>query len=114
MHTLQLKKLFCYFVEEHGYDDVYLKFQGEKIWPTDKRQQPVSMDSVTDLNVEIKSVIADSVVTIELWDWDLLSSDDLLGTFTLKAHVGGPYTTDMKRNHEETDKAKYKLEWEVY
>jgi hypothetical protein len=91
-----------------------LKFRGEKIWPEKKRQQPIAMDTVTDLNIELQVVQAESDVVIELWDWDLLSSDDLLGTFTLKVKVGGPYTTDMKRNLEETDKAMYALEWEVF
>lgn len=114
VYNIQIRKLFCYFVEERGYDDVYLKFNDEKIWPPDKRQQPISMNTETELDIKLESVKGGSEVVIELWDWDLLSSDDLLGTFTLKVDVGGPYSTDMKRNPSETDKAKYSLEWEVY
>jgi hypothetical protein len=100
-------------VEEHKYDDVYLKFDGEKIWPPEKKQQPVFMDSETELGVNIPGLKEGDKVKIELWDWDLLSPDDLLGTFEMVIAYGGPYTTDMTRNLRETKKAKYTLEWNV-
>lgn len=100
-------------VEEHKFDDVYLKYDKKRIWPLEKKQQPVYMDSETELNVSITGLKDGQRIQIELWDWDLLSPDDLLGTFNMQIAYGGPYTTDMVRNLKETKKAKYTLEWYV-
>jgi hypothetical protein len=113
-YTLLLDQLHCYFVEEKNFDDVYLKHNGIKIWPKDKKQQPVMMDTTTDLAVEIKDVNIGQEIIIELWDWDLLSPNDKLGTFTLILQKElGQFSTDMVQNRKETTKAKYTLDWEV-
>lgn len=112
--TLLLARLHCYFVEESEYDDVYLKYEGKKIWPKDKRQQPIMMDTTTDLNVEIGNISRNQEVIIELWDWDLISANDKLGTFTMVIEGDtGSFYTDMIQNKKETKKAKYSLDWEV-
>ncbi len=113
--TLALHRLHCYFVEENEYDDVFLKYNGKKIWPKDKKQQPIMMDTTTDLDVEIEGIKEGQQVVIELWDWDLLSPNDKLGTFTMIIeNEPGQFSTDMARNLKETKKAKYTLDWEVY
>ncbi len=107
--------LFCYMVEEHDYDDVYLKMKGDKIWPLNRKNQPMQMDSSAELNVEINEIEEGQVVNIELWDWDFISKDDLLGIFTMIVEeTGGPFSTDMVQNTKETNTAKYTLTWEVY
>lgn len=114
LHTLILKRLHCYFVEEHEYDDVYLGYKGKKIWPKDKKQQPMMMDTTTELDVEIKDLVRNHEVVIELWDWDFLSPNDKLGTFSLIIEGDPrPFSTDMVQNLKETKKAKYTLDWEV-
>jgi len=111
---LTLNYLHCYFVEEENYDDVYLKYNGKKIWPVNKRMKHIMMDTTTELHVDIKNVEPNQKIIIELWDHDWLSANDHLGSFELLIEeIGGPFTTDMKRNKSETDKAKYTLEWEV-
>ena len=113
-YILLLSRLHCYFVEEHEYDDVFLKFNGKKIWPKDKKQQPIMMDTTTELCVEIPGLDRNQEVIIELWDWDFLSPNDKLGTFSLKIEAdSGPFSTDMVQNLRETKKAKYTLDWEV-
>lgn len=109
-----LSELHCYFVEESVYDDVYLKYNGKKIWPKDKRQQPIMMDTTTELALKINEIRIGQEVVIELWDWDLLSLNDKLGTFTLVIEEdSGIFSTDMVQNIKETTKAKYTLDWEV-
>ncbi len=113
-YTLTLARLHCYFVEEHQFDDVYLKFNGKKIWPTGKKQQPIMMDTTTDLNIEIEGLVKNQKIVIELWDWDLISPNDKLGTFTME--IGGEpglFHTDMAQNKRETKKAKYTIDWEA-
>lgn len=114
LHTLILSQLHCYFVEESEYDDVFLKYKGKKIWPTDKKQQPIMMDTTTKLDVELKEISKNQEVVIELWDWDFLSPNDKLGTFTMVIEGDpGSFFTDMVQNIKETKKAKYSLDWEV-
>jgi len=113
--TVLLLRLHCYFVEEAGYDDVFLKYLGKKIWPQNKKQQAVMMDTTTDLNIELKDIIRHQNIEIELWDWDFLSPNDKLGVFKLNIDGSpGPFSTDMIQNLRETKKAKYTLDWEVY
>ena len=112
--TLKLLRLHCYFVEESEYDDVYLKFDGRKIWPRDKKQQPIMMDTTTEINVQIDDMALFQQVEIELWDWDFLKPNDLLGTFSLIIEgKDGKYSTDMIQNKKKTNKAKYTLDWEL-
>lgn len=114
-YTLRLTRLHCYFVEESEYDDVYLKYNGRKIWPREKKQQPIMMDTTTDLDVEINNLARNQEVIIELWDWDFLTPDDKLGVFRLFVEGdSGPFSTDMIQNLKETKKAKYTIDWEVY
>ncbi len=111
--TLLLTNLHCYLVEEHGYDDVYLKYNGKKIWPEGKKRA-ISMDTTTVLNIPLKNLSDKQQLVIELWDWDLISANDKLGTFTLQVEGSpGSFSTDMVQNKKETRKAKYTLIWEV-
>ena len=112
--TLFLNRLHCYFVEEHEYDEILLKYKGKKIWPENKKWQPLMMDTSTELEVQIDGIETNQDVVIELWDWDLLSPNDKLGTFTLPIENDiGPFSSDMVQNLKETKKAKYTLDWEL-
>lgn len=112
--TLLLNRLHCYFVEEHEYDEVLLKYNGKKIWPKNKKWQAIMMDTTTALEVEIDGIEENQDVVIEVWDWDLLSPNDKLGTFTLPIENDvGAFSSDMVKNLTETNKAKYSLDWEL-
>jgi len=114
-YKLRLTQLHCYFVEESEYDDVFLKYDGKKIWPKNKRMQPIMMDTTTNLDVEINGIRRNQEIIIELWDWDLLSPNDKLGTFSMVVEGdSGSFSTDMVQNTKETTKAKYTIDWEVY
>ncbi|NJN28149.1 MAG: hypothetical protein HC819_20340 [Cyclobacteriaceae bacterium] len=72
------------------------------------------MDTSKDLDVEIKGIVRNQEVVIELWDWDLISPNDKLGTFTMVVQGdNGPFSTDMVQNKKETKKAKYTIDWDV-
>ncbi len=113
--TLILKSLYCYLVEEEGSDDVFLKFKNKKIWPQHKKCLPISMDTTTPLDVVIEGLRMGDRATVELWDWDLLSPNDHLGSFhmVLDGAIGESFSTDLTLNLKETQKAKYTLSWEL-
>lgn len=112
-NTYQLKilKLSCYSQEEADGDEIFLKYNQSKIWPTDSKYVKVK-EGDKEVGHVIERLSKDTSVTIELWDWDLLSPNDKLGEFTLLLNErGGPFTTDLKASKGED--AKYSLEWEV-
>ena len=110
---VKLVKLDCYLTDENDSDEVFLKINGKKFWPEDKAYQ--SMDyGEYEINSLIKDIPADNWLSIELWDQDVISKNDKLGTFELFVDkVGGPFNTDMKPNPKESTKAKYNLTWKI-
>lgn len=111
--TVRLIQLHCYQNDEEKFDDVFLKFNGEKIWPQDKKHEDVRIDSKHDLDVTIAGLIPDERAAIEVWDHDLLSPNDLLGTmYFVPDKKGGPYTVDMNPLNESTT-ARYSIDWEI-
>ena len=115
IHKLKLRllNLNCYATEEPGFDDVYLVIGKAKIWPEHKRQLPVRI-GITPLNVEIQDIEPDSSLDIEIWDYDVISNNDLMGHVPIFIDKpGGPYSTDMIPDPVEAKKAKYTIEWEI-
>ncbi len=110
---VRLINLNCYATEEPGYDDVYLMLNGKKIWPQKKRQRPVRIGS-TELNIDIEDIDPGTKLDIEIWDYDVISANDLMGhVFIFVDQPGGPYSTDMIPDPVEAKVAKYTLEWEI-
>lgn len=110
---VRLLNLNCYATEESGYDDVFLMLNGEKIWPKKKRQQGVGIGT-TALNVDIEDLDPDTKLDLEIWDYDVISANDLMGHVPIYVDApGGPYTTDMIPDPEEAKLAKYMVEWEI-
>jgi hypothetical protein len=105
--------LKCFVTEERGFDDIYLVLKSKKIWPQNQPFKPV-MPGDTKIDVVIKGLDPNMQVDLEIWDFDYLSSNDLLGKVPLLIdEPGGPFTTDMIPNSTETDKAKYSILWEI-
>lgn len=73
-----------------GYEDeLYIKVNDSKIWPAGKHEQ---INSQQTKEVEY-SLPLDKSVTIQLWEYDQISSDDLLGYLTLRPnHQQGDFT----------------------
>jgi hypothetical protein len=110
---LRLLTLNCYATEETGYDDVYLMLNNEKIWPKKKRQLPVHIGN-TALNVEISDIESGTALDIEIWDYDVISKNDLMGHVPFYIDKpGGPFSTDMIPDPVEAKVAKYTIEWEI-
>ncbi len=110
-YKLKLLKIHCYIPDESDADEVYLKMNGKKIWPVNGNKYESMKDNSFPLDLEFK-VEKGSKNLIEIWDYDVISADDLLGTVEIKAdQAGGPFNADMVQ--KETDHAKYSLEYEI-
>lgn len=110
---VKLKNLMCYQIDEEKFDDIFIKYKGKSIWPTDKKHEDVSIGKYK-LDVTISGVKPNEEMTLEIWDHDTFSPNDLLGKMKMIPDQpgGGPYMVDMKPTHEK-DMARYSIEWEV-
>lgn len=110
MATIRLKSLQCILNDEVDKDEVYLKLDGKKIWPAGMYKQINSGEKI-DMNLSFQH--SDEQMRIELWDFDFLSKNDLLGAFTIAPHgERGNFTVSMLPEREGTT-ASYILEWEA-
>lgn len=108
--TVRLKTLLCYQNDEEKYDDIFIKYQGRRIWPTNKKHEDVAIGSMP-LMVDISDVTPNEEMILEIWDYDLWSANDLLGKAKMiPDRPGGPYMVDMTPI-DDKETARYSLEW---
>ena len=110
---IKILQLNCFVTDEIGFDEVYITLNNERIWPEQNLYKSINPGS-TDINIKIFDLKPHTQIDLEVWDYDYLSSNDLLGKIPLFIdEPGGPYTTDMIPNKKETKKAKYSIVWEI-
>jgi hypothetical protein len=108
-YKLRILKLKCYLSDETDGDEVYLQSGGKKIWPTDQKFMHVTGEE-TLVGLDYKIQKGESIA-IELWDHDMLSANDHLGSLVIQVEAHGQFTNDFIK--QGTDQSKYALEWEV-
>lgn len=114
MAKILLTKLQCIVNDEIDEDEVYLKYNGEKIWPTHGLYTSIDNSETFELNVELSHTDRQKPLVIELWDFDYLSTNDFLGTFEmiLGDDYEGSFSTSMKIKETGTT-ASYILFWKI-
>ena len=114
MARIKLLKLHCTLNDEADKDEVFLKYEGKKIWPHGVYKSVDMGDHIEIKDVEFEHK-TDHDLVIELWDFDYLSKNDMLGTFTMKIDEddrASTYFTHMVLNEREST-ASYMLEWKI-
>ena len=112
-YTLNLLHIFCYANEELKADEIFIKHKGKKIWPTDKKYMGIKPGEKLPLDVEIPDIQEGETVELEIWDWDLWTPNDLLGTTKMKIDgPGGSFQADMKTAKAQ-ETARYSIQWKV-
>ena len=108
-YHLHIKAIHCHIPDEADADEVYLKLDGKKIWPSAKYQ---SMQSGRE-EVELEYLVEKGGVhTIEVWDHDNFSRNDLLGTLKVDtSSSGGPYMGEVKPH--KGSQSRYSIEYEI-
>jgi hypothetical protein len=109
---VRLHTIHCILNDEVDKDEIYLIHKGRRVWPTSRYYQ-IDTGQHVQVNVDIELSQADKM-EIELWDYDLLSPNDLLGKFTAipKPNEAGRFTTVLAK-HDPKSTASYMLEWSV-
>lgn len=108
---LRLDSIVAYMQTEVDGDEIFIKFQGEKIAPRDGKFVKMSKEPVA-LNVEVP-VGDDLWVELELWDYDHFSPNDILGKFRLLAdEVSEGFSAELLTT-KGAEQARYVLNWSV-
>lgn len=104
-----LKNLVCHHCDERDGDELFITFNGKKIWPEKEKYVSGSDNCVIPINIKLP--IEDSKVILQLWDYDLLF-DDLLGEFRFVADGAGQFRSDLQLLA--AGEHKFSIEFELY
>lgn len=110
---IKLLSLHCTLNDEVDKDEVFLKYEGKKLWPGGAYKS-INSGEKKEINKEFTHT-TDHDMVVELWDFDFFSKNDLLGTFTMHVEEedrASTYFTTMKPARDGST-ASYMLEWEI-
>ena len=111
MVKVRINSLQCITPDEIDKDEIYLKIKNKKMWP--KGGLYHKMDAGNMVNIGLSLELNEGWNEIELWDYDFITSNDLLGVFKFKIDdTFGKYSTIMK-TLERDSTANYVLFWEI-
>lgn len=108
---LRLESLVAYIQSENDGDEIFIKYNDKKVAPKHGRYIKMSLGPVP-LDVEIELDSNQDWVELELWDYDLFSSNDNLGKFKLLVdEVSASFSAELLR--DDPSGGKYVLNWSV-
>ncbi|MFY0600757.1 MAG: hypothetical protein JXR03_13875 [Cyclobacteriaceae bacterium] len=112
MSHIKLHKLHCFLNDESDADEVFLKHNSKKIWPLGFFKS-VNSGDIKEIDLTMSHEDPHEPLVIELWDYDLLSANDLIGSFSLTIgdEIKGRFQASMKAEKGST--ASYLLDWEI-
>ncbi|BAY90747.1 MULTISPECIES: hypothetical protein [unclassified Tolypothrix] len=82
-----------------GADDLYIKVDSKKIWPNSGKYKEINSQQTKETGYSYQ--IPENGTTIELWDYDSISSDDKLGYLTIPESHNAGYFTYLVSNNDE-------------
>jgi len=111
MPKIRITAVQCTTPDEIDKDELYLKMNGEKIWPKGNIYHRVDTGDKVDVYLELE--VEKGWNEVEVWDFDFVSKNDLLGVFKFNADAEiGSYSTSMTLL-ERNSTASYYLYWEL-
>ncbi len=97
--------------DEDYLDEIFMRIGKKKIWPEKSKYERLKIGE-TEMNITVPDENGGKV-DIDLWDWDILSKNDLLGTFHLDLSGSrGVFSTELTPNGKTN--ARYALHWEYF
>jgi len=112
MPILKLSSVSCQVPNEDDKDEMFLKINGQKIWPKENRYFKIDVDETVPINLRFKVTVG--WIKLELWDYDFGKKNNHLGNFHFKVeNKSGVFSTTLTINDEVTKIAEYVLNWET-
>ncbi|WP_436517658.1 hypothetical protein [Ekhidna sp. To15] len=112
MPQIKIHTIICNVPDESDKDEIFLKCNGQKIWPEKSRFLKIGVDEALDVNVNQN--FDGDWLELELWDFDYTSRNDHLGTFHLDLTQGtGHFGTILSNNADVSEEADYMINWEI-
>jgi hypothetical protein len=108
---LRLESLVAYLQTEADGDEIFIRYQDEKVVPANEKfirmtKEPVRLDTEIELDQNEKWI------ELELWDYDHFTPNDSLGTFKLLVdQPAETFTAELVRSKDST--ARYVLNWSL-
>lgn len=111
MAQIRIKSVECSVPDEIDKDEMYLKYNGKKVWPIGDLY--FRMDTDDKVNVDLDLEVDNGWNEIELWDFDFVTFNDHLGNFKFFVDQSkGEFSTSMEL-FEEGSSASYIMRWEL-
>ncbi|MCV9389319.1 hypothetical protein [Reichenbachiella ulvae] len=111
MPKIHIKSVQCTVPDEIDKDEMFLKYDGKKIWPVGDWYFRIDTGDKVVVNIDLE--VQDGWNELELWDFDYLTFNDHLGTFKFFVDNNkGEYSTSMELC-EEGSTASYIMQWEL-
>ncbi len=108
---LRLDSIIAYMQTEIDGDEIFIKYNGEKIAPRNGKFIKLSKEPAP-LDIEIPVDDNDQWVELELWDYDHFSPNDSLGKFRLFVNeVADGFSAELAPEKDAV--ARYVLNWSV-
>lgn len=112
MPKIKLHAIICNVPDESDKDEIFLKINGQKIWPNKSKFMKIGVDEALDIKIEEN--FEGDWAEIELWDFDYTSRNDFLGSFHLEiTQEAGHYGTILTNNTDVSEEADYMINWEI-
>ncbi|MFT6866977.1 MAG: Ca2+-dependent lipid-binding protein [Cyclobacteriaceae bacterium] len=114
MPFLKISSIVCEVPEESDKDEIYLMFRDKKIWPQNQKYFKIDVDEILSIDLKI-SISSPGNLKLELWEYDVTSKNDHLGTFQLdiQSLEAGKFTELLIRDEKGAKRASYYLNWEI-
>lgn len=108
MPKLKLASITCMQTDESDKDEIYLKVNGKKVWPVKEKFYPIDTDE--EATIQLGFNVSKASYSIELWEFDFIGRNELLGAFEVDIREPGSYSEMMSNLKGE---ASYVLNYEV-
>lgn len=108
MPKLKLLSITCMQTDETDKDEIYLKVGEKKIWPVKDKFYPIDVDE--HVSIQLAFNVSVSKCKIDLWEYDFIGKNEILGSFIFKLDEPGSFSEIMSNVKGE---ASYILNYEV-
>lgn len=108
MPFIKLVSIICMQTDETDKDEIFLLMNNKKIWPEKSKFYAIDIDEEVSVNLQME--FSKGNCSIDLWEYDYIGSNEILGSFELEVGEKGSFSEMMTNIKGESS---YILNYEV-